>query len=369
MTAHHVRDNGSKKQQQAAAALARALVLSLLVGGALASAPKYDEASWNRAYAYETTVPNQVWSVNRLPAKESSGPVPKEAAFYSKPLFPLDGFDVKRNCREGKPELDEAAALRPGQCWYAFDKATQTWRYGEVAPGAPSRTANCYCYALDKPTTGDFCMPGKGGGMAGMEMGRQGALTCDWLTKAVTADGAVPVPRAAAMAKDPSPKEGQGHFMAMWLRDSDDCFKANGKVPRCMPDFHFARRDASGRWSHKAGEAPVSDKDLAGRPMADPEKADLSAMGYGHFCGYFRVDPAKMKVGGMGVGGVDRVQVGLKQWRAAGLKVEVTPLEYDAKAHAPDMAAMQRHAMEQQRQAQAAQRGPGGGARRMLSEE
>jgi hypothetical protein len=347
------------------AAVALLAVLQQVPRASLAAAPKYDEASWNRAYAYETTVPNQVWTVNRLPPKESSGPVPREAAFYSKPLFPLDGFDVKRNCREGRPELDEAnkQPLKPGQCWYDFDKASQSWRYGEVAPGAPSRTANCYCYALDKPTTGDFCMPGKGGGLGGMEMGRQSQLTCDWLTKAVVADGAVKVPRSEAMASNPSPKQG-GHFMAMWLRDGDDCLKSNGKVPRCMPDFHFARRDASGRWSHKAGEAPVTDKDLAGKPMVDPEKADLSAMAYGHFCGYFRVEPSKMKVGGMGVGGVDRVQVGLKQWRAAGLKVEVTPLEYDAKAHAPDMAAMQRQAMMQQRQAQAAQRG---GSRRMLA--
>jgi hypothetical protein len=270
---------------------------------------------------------------------------------------------VKAHCREGKPAQDEPT--RPGQCWYSFDKATQSWRYGEVAPGAPSRTANCYCYALDKPTTGDFCMPGKGGGLQGMEMGHQGQLTCSWLKKAVEADGAVAVSRAAAMGSSPSPKEG-GHYMAMWLRDASDCQKANGRIPRCMPDFHFARRDASGRWSHKAGEAPVSDKDLSGKPMADPEKADLSAMGYGHFCGYYRVDPAKMKVGGMGMGGVDRVQVGLKQWRAAGLKVQVTPLAYDASVHAPDMAAMQRAAMEAQRGAQQMQRG---GSRRLLEQQ
>lgn len=338
--------------------MAKSMILVALAlalpAAALAAAPTYDEAAWNRAYRYETTVPNQVWRVNRLPAKESSGPVPKEAAFYSKPLFPLDGFDVKAHCREGRPNPGEGA--RPGDCWFAFDKATQAWRYGEVAPGAPSRTANCYCYALDKPTTGDFCMPGKGGGVKGMDMGQQGALTCSWLKAAVEADGAVAVPRAAAMGANPSPKEG-GHYMAMWLRDTSDCQKANGRVPRCMPDFHFARRDAGGRWSHKAGEAPVSDKDLAGRVIADPEKADLSAMGYGHFCGYYRVDPAKMKVGGMGMGQGDRVQTGLKQWRAAGLKVEVQPLPYDRALHAPDMAAMQRHAMEAQRGQQQLQRG------------
>lgn len=328
-----------------------------------AAAPAYDEASWNRAYSYETVVPNQVWNVNRLPAKESSGPVPKEAAFYSKPLFPLEGYDVKAHCREGKPALDEPS--KPGSCWYAFDAATQAWRYGEVAPGAPSRTANCYCYALDKPATGDFCMPGKGGGVEPVAMGHQGALTCSWLQKAVEADGAVPVPRAAAMGASPSPKEG-GHYMAMWLRDTSDCEKANGRVARCMPDFHFARRDASGTWSHKAGEAPVSDKDLAGKAMVDPEKADLSAQGYGHFCGYYRVDPAKMKVGGMGMGASDRVQVGLKQWRAAGLKVQVTPLAYDAHAHAPDMAAAQRAAMEAQR---GVQQGRGSGSRRLLDQQ
>ena len=345
--------------------LAAVVALALLAPrAALAAAPAYDEAAWNRAYSYETVVPNQVWTVNRLPAKESAGPA-KEAAFYSKPLFPLDGFDVKAHCREGKPAQDEPT--KPGQCWYAFDKATQTWRYGEVAPGAPSRTANCYCYALDKPTTGDFCMPGKGGGFgADMEMmgprSGGGKMTCGWLKQAVEADGAVAVSRAAAMGASPSPKEG-GHYMAMWLRDTSDCEAANGKIPRCMPDFHFARRDASGRWSHKAGDAPVSDKDLSGKPMTDPEKADLSAMGYGHFCGYYRVDPAKMKVAGTGMGSVDRVQIGLKQWRAAGLKVQVTPLAYDAATQAPDVAAAQRAAMEAQR----AQRG--GGSRRLLEQQ
>jgi len=350
-------------------ALTAALLAALLPLSVVdAAAPQYNEAAWNRAYSYETVVPNGVWRVNRLPVKESSGPVPKEAAFYSKPLFPLDGFDVKAHCREGRPPPAPggnggAAGARTGDCWFDFDPATQSWRYGEVAPGAPSRTANCYCYALDKPTTGDFCMPGKGGGVKGMEMGQQGALTCGWLKQAVEADGAVAVPRAAAMGASPSPKEG-GHYMAMWLRDTSDCEKANGRVARCMPDFHFARRDAGGRWSHKAGEAPVSDRDLAGNPMADPEKADLSAMAYGHFCGYFRVDPAKAKVGGMGMGQSDRVQTGLKQWRAAGLKVEVQPLPYDRALHAPDMAAVQRHAMEAQRGRQQQQRG---GARKSLA--
>jgi hypothetical protein len=70
---------------------------------------------------------------------------------------------------------------------------------------------------------------------------------------------------ARSVAVD-GPVPSNGHFLAMWYRPMESC-----NFPRCAPDFHFARRDSSGTWSHKLGEAPASDADSDGKKMRDPE--------------------------------------------------------------------------------------------------
>ncbi|KIY92736.1 hypothetical protein MNEG_15226, partial [Monoraphidium neglectum] len=69
--------------------------------------------------------------------------------------------------------------------------------------------------------------------------------------------------------------------------------------------------------------------------------------GYTQFCGYFRVDPATMRIGTQRA--PDRVRPGLQRWRDAGLAVSAVPMPYDPSddadgpaAQAARMEAMQR---------------------------
>jgi hypothetical protein len=55
-------------------------------------------------------------------------------------------------------------------------------------------------------------------------------------------------------------------------------------------DYHFYRQDQSGKWSHKPGGQPVTDKDASGRPIFDPALAYRitkdANLNYREFCGY-----------------------------------------------------------------------------------
>jgi hypothetical protein len=82
------------------------------------------------------------------------------------------------------------------------------------------------------------------------------------------------------------------------------------------------------------------------------------------FCGYFHVEPAKMKVGTIPVPNL--VSRGVEKWKSSGLKVSVQPLAYNAAVDAVDAAAD--YSAVQQRQF-AVQRGetPAGGNRKLLA--
>lgn len=52
-------------------------------------------------------------------------------------------------------------------------------------------------------------------------------------------------------------------------------------------DFHWYRRDDSGKWTHKMGGTPAQTVDNSGNPITDVEKADRGS--YTDFCGYFKI--------------------------------------------------------------------------------
>lgn len=91
----------------------------------------------------------------------------------------------------------------------------------------------------------------------------QNSMTCDDLASRVVADGGTKVSREAAVhGSVPS----DGHYIALFYRPLESCDFAH-----CGKDFHFMRRDAGGAWSHKTGEAPVTDRDADGKQLTDPE--------------------------------------------------------------------------------------------------
>jgi hypothetical protein len=297
---------------------------------------------WNRAYLYEARgVPAALLQGSALYDGGSSGPAPE-------PLFPLVGHDVKRQCKGPGAAAVDPTQVKPGTCQYRPNK-DGTFTYWEKQPGDWARMSNCYCYALDVFKAA-WCQPGAATGVTIDER----SMSCASLRKALAADGAKEVPAATAMAGQPA----SGHYIAMMFRPQSSC-----NFARCQPDFHFARKDANGLWSHKAGDAPATNKDANGALIKDPSTAALPGR-YTEFCGFFHVQPAAMKIGTIPV--PNMVSRGVQKWKSSGLQVSVQPLAYNAAVDATD--AMADFAAAQQRLF-AQQRGevPAGGNRRLLA--
>ena len=53
-------------------------------------------------------------------------------------------------------------------------------------------------------------------------------------------------------------------------------------------DYHWYRQNADGTWSHKPGETPVTNLDMLGNLIYDPE---VAASNYSVFVGFFAVAP------------------------------------------------------------------------------
>jgi len=60
-------------------------------------------------------------------------------------------------------------------------------------------------------------------------------------------------------------------------------------------DFHWYRKQRSGRWTHKPGPDPVTQLDEAGQPIVDPRTADRGP--YTQFVGFLTVLHGHVKIG------------------------------------------------------------------------
>lgn len=315
--------------------LAVVIVLSVV-----AAEPELNLEQWNRAYLYEAQqVPAALLQGSALYDGGSAG--------STDPIFPLVGYDVKAQCK-GPGSAVDPTQVKPGTCQYRANK-DGTFTYWEKQPGDWARMSNCYCYALNIFKAA-WCQPGAA---TGVNID-QNSMSCASLKKALVADGAKEVTAAQAL----NTKAPTGHYIAMMFRPQSSC-----NFARCQPDFHFMRKDSNGMWSHKAGEAPAANKDANGALIKDPKTAKISGQ-YTEFCGYFHVEPAKMKVGTIPVPNL--VSRGVEKWKSSGLKVSVQPLAYNAAVDAVDAAAD--YSAVQQRQF-AVQRGetPAGGNRKLLA--
>src|SRR5205814_7461849 len=106
---------------------------------------------------------------------------------------------------------------------------------------------NCYNYSTNHRTD-TFAQPGRSRGAMFWE------LTGPEVEAAAVRDALVPAPQADGR---PPP---EGHLVALVVAPG--------------VDFHWYRLERGGGWSHKIGPAPVTDKDNAGNPIADPRAAD-----------------------------------------------------------------------------------------------
>jgi hypothetical protein len=290
-----------------------ALLVAFVLAPVLAAAvPSLDLAKWNRAYKYEALhVPAAL--LKPASALYDGG----SADAYVEPLFPLIGYDVQRQCKGPNAKI-QATQVKPGTCQYKANK-DGTYTYWEKQPGDWSRLSNCYCYALDV-FKGGWCQPGAASGVA-LE---QNSMTCSQLEKAIIADGAKKITKQQALNSQPP----NGHYVAMMLRPQSSC-----NFARCMPDYHFLRKDSNGLWSQKAGEAPATNRDAQGNLIKDPQGAKLQGS-YTDFCGYYHVQPDKMKIGTIPV--PNMVSRGVEKWKNKGLQVSVEPLAYNAEVDAAD---------------------------------
>jgi hypothetical protein len=109
-------------------------------------------------------------------------------------------------------------------------------------------------------------------------------MTCPALTAGLVSDGAEAVPRQQALSGQPA----SGHFIALLARP-ESCIKGH-----CYEaDFHVMRKDSSGSWSWKHPGMPAMNRDLFGALVTDPEAAPL--LGSYQVCGYFRVEPQRVR--------------------------------------------------------------------------
>jgi hypothetical protein len=126
---------------------------------------------------------------------------------------------------------------------------------------------NCYNYSTDV-LTNTFAQPGRGTGH------KWKANTCDDVKRASLSDGLEWVGTEYPSNID------KGHFVALLIWPNTN--------------FHWIRLDSNGKWSHKPGATPVTNKDNEDNLITDPSKQDFAP--WTKFCGYFKVIPSLIKI-------------------------------------------------------------------------
>ena len=123
--------------------------------------------------------------------------------------------------------------------------------------GSVQYNNNCYNYANDEITM-TFAQPGRAHGCSHY-------LTCETVTAAAECDGLISIPSGQVQCPDTMHKV----YLVIWP----------GR------DYHWYRIDEpDGRWSHKPGSTPATDRDGSGQFIYYPETADTGS--YTDHCGY-----------------------------------------------------------------------------------
>lgn len=149
------------------------------------------------------------------------------------------------------------------------------------------RCNNCYNYGCNIKTD-TFAQPGYASGVSH-------STDCPSVGNAAKADGLVDT----FIEKKCS---GCSHLVALVI--------APGTNPNEIKDYHWYRLDNNGRWSHKPGDTPATDRDASEALITDPETADRRyvynnpeyeqdyVLDYRVFCGYYCVDRDSVTIAG-----------------------------------------------------------------------
>jgi hypothetical protein len=123
----------------------------------------------------------------------------------------------------------------------------------------------CYDYANNRVSGGMAAVPGQGAGVS------LGTINVASVTEAALADGLSPS-TASATCPDGRAK------VALAI-------KPDGGTITDQADYHWYRKDADGKWSHKMGISPPSNLDASGVVITNPETANRGK--HTIFGGYF----------------------------------------------------------------------------------
>jgi hypothetical protein len=150
--------------------------------------------------------------------------------------------------------------------------------------------ANCYSYAVNDLD--------RNGGMDGNPGERTANAPATWVDRRNPQTYNAYIRQIIAGAQSDGltwigrePVQRHGHYLvAFFMRPA---------IPGAGNDyqgheFHWARQDEDGRWSHKYGNLYVTRLDYGGNPIADPATAD---MGRYRFVGYMQVPEGGVDVG------------------------------------------------------------------------
>ncbi len=134
---------------------------------------------------------------------------------------------------------------------------------------------NCYNYGTNIMTD-TYAQPGEAHGVFP-------PTTCAGTGSGAVADGLVASPEKRCA--------GCSHLVALVISPPP-----SGGQP-CEADYHWYRLDDTGRWSHKPGPKPATDRDASGNLITNPETADRKyvfgpdyCLDYSIFCTYYCVD-------------------------------------------------------------------------------
>lgn len=135
----------------------------------------------------------------------------------------------------------------------SWEEATTTWNTINAR-----EKNNCYNYANNKMTFGqDAAEPGRGSGQVwGTTLDQ---LTNNRIKEAARRDGLVVVPAGAGGGIPNIPPGDPYHLVALAVAPEFD--------------YHWYRLDSNGRWSHKPGRTPITNKDDRGKRIKDPRLA------------------------------------------------------------------------------------------------
>ena len=173
-----------------------------------------------------------------------------------------------------------------GQCLQDDGQSFNPEFWNDGLGGPVQSSNNCYSYAMNKYEPGndrqDFPAPGTGSPFI---------VTCEDMTNRAIEDGLT-----LTNCDTPCPEDSRKVALVTASSSISFTLKDGGTLTFNKGDYHWYREDSNGKWSHKRGETPATDKDASEKEIFDPRTADLDYRPEGGgaytFCNCFCTSPS-----------------------------------------------------------------------------